>query len=148
VLAAELVLGRVGVIHPIRRISEAHVGQRSAEHALDVGEHGGVAAQQAVLAQEPEIARPRDWVRRRLGHLVLGLGRLRPGAFERQQPLELGGVEAEQIEVEPFVAQPAELLGQQRLVPAGGGGELVVGDDVGPLLGLGEMLQPHDRHFL
>ena len=82
----------------------------------------------------------------RLGDLVLGLG-LRLGTVQRQQPFQLGGVEAEEIEIEPLVAQPADLLGQQLIVPARGGRELVVSDDVGPLLRFGEMLQPHHRHL-
>ena len=62
-LAALLVLGRVAVVDIVRRVGPGHVGQRATEHPLDIREHGGVAAQQAVLAQQPEIARPSDRIR-------------------------------------------------------------------------------------
>jgi hypothetical protein len=56
VLAAKPVLGRVGVVHAIGWITKHHVGELAAEHALDVSQHGGVAAQQAVVAQRPEVS--------------------------------------------------------------------------------------------
>ena len=65
---------------------------------------------------------------------------VRLAAVERQQPLQLGGIEAEQVEIEPLVPEPADLLGQQRPRPSRRWRELVVGDDVGPLLRLGQML--------
>jgi hypothetical protein len=33
-------------------------------------------------------------------------------------PLDLGGIEADQVELESLVPQPCQLLGQQRVVPA------------------------------
>ena len=47
---------------------------------------------------------------------------------DRQQPLQLGGVEADQVEVEALVPEPRQLLRQQLLAPACLQGELVVGD--------------------
>src|SRR5690606_12639700 len=73
VLAPELVLRRVGVVDIVRRIAKRHVGQLSAQHALDVGQNRGVAAQQAMVAQDPEVARLADRLLRRLRNLVLGL---------------------------------------------------------------------------
>ena len=146
-LAAELVLGRVGVVDVVGRIAERHVRELAAEHPLDVGQHRGVAAQQAVVAQDPEVARLADRLLRRLRDLVLGLIARRLAVGERQQPLQLGGVEADQVEVEALVPQPRQLLRQQRVVPAGLQGELVVGDQVRPLLRLAEVLEPDHRHL-
>ena len=58
-----------------------------------------------------------------------------------------GGVEADQVEVEALVPQPSQLLRQQRVVPAGLQGELVVGDQVRPLLRLAEVLEADHRHL-
>ena len=66
---------------------------------------------------------------------------------ERQQPLELGGVEADQVEVEALVPQPGQLFRQQRVVPARLQGELVVGDQIRPLLRLAQVLEPDHRHL-
>ena len=115
-LAAELVLGRVGVVDVVGRIAKRHVRELAAEHPLDVGQHRGVAAQQAVVAQDPEVARLADRLLRRLGDLVLGLIARRLAVGQRQQPLQLRGVEADQVEVEALVAQPRQLLRQQLVV--------------------------------
>ena len=73
VLAAELVLGRVGVVDIVRAVGEAHVRELPAEHPLDVGQHRGVAAQQPVVAEHPEVAWPADRLLRRLRNLILGI---------------------------------------------------------------------------
>src|SRR5918995_729333 len=52
---------------------------------------------------------------------------------DREQPLELGGVEADQVEVEALVPQPGQLLSQQLLTPPRLQGELVVRDQIGSL---------------
>ena len=85
-----------------------------------------------MVAQDPEVARLADRLLRRLGNLVLGLVDRRLAVGERQQPLELGGIEADQVEVEALVPQPRQLLRQQRVVPSGLQGELVVGDQSTP----------------
>jgi hypothetical protein len=135
------------ILDVVRRIAERHVGELPAEHLLDIGQHRCVAAQQPMAAQDPEIARLADRILRRLRDLVLGLIARRLAIGCGQEPLELRGIESDQVEVEALVPQPGQLLGQQRLVPARPQGELVVGDQVGPLLRLGEMLEPDHRHL-
>ena len=146
-LAAQLVLGRVGVIDVVGRVAKGHVRELAAEHPLDVGQHRRVAAQQTMVAQDPEVARPADRLLGRLGDLVLRLLARRLAIGDRQQPLQLRGVEADQVEVEALVPQPSQLFRQQRVVPARLQGELVVCDQVRALLRLGEMLEPDHRHL-
>ena len=125
VLAAQLVLRRVGVIDVVGRVAERHVRELPAEHPLDVGQHRGVAAQQAVVAQDPEVARLADRLLRRLRDLVLGLVARRLAVGDRQQPLQLRGIEADQVEVEALVPQPGQLLppaAPRSIPPAGRAG--------------------------
>ena len=121
-LAAQLVLRRVGVVDIVGRIAERHVRELPAEHPLDVGQHRGVAAQQAVVAQDPEVARLADRLLRRLRNLVLGLVARRLAVGDRQQPLQLRGIEADQVEVEALVpaARPAPPPAARRPSPPAG----------------------------
>jgi hypothetical protein len=57
----------------VGRIGPGQIGELAIEHALDIPEHGGVAAEHAVVAQDPEIARPRDRLLGQLRRLVFGL---------------------------------------------------------------------------
>jgi hypothetical protein len=114
---------------------------------LDVGQCRGVAAQQAMVAQDPEVARLADRVLWRLRNLVLSLIARRLAVGQRQQALQLRGVEANQVEVEALVAQPSQLFRQQRIIPARLQRELVVGDQIRPLLGLAQLVEPNHRHL-
>jgi hypothetical protein len=78
-----------------------------------------------MVAQDPKVARPADWILRRLGNLVVGIVRSSLAVSERQQPLELAGVETDQVEVEALVPEPRQLLRQQLLAPSCLQGELV-----------------------
>ena len=78
VLAAQLVLGRIGVIDIVGRVAERHVRELTAEHMLDICEDRGVAAQQAVVAEDPEVTRFADRVLGWLRDLVLRLVAPRP----------------------------------------------------------------------
>jgi hypothetical protein len=119
VLAAQLVLGRVRVVHIVGRVAERHVGELAAEHPLDVGQHRGVAAQQAMVAQDPEIARAADRLLRRFRDLVLRLRTHRLAIGDGQKSLQLRGIEADQVKVEALVPQPGQLFRQHRIVPPG-----------------------------
>ena len=67
-------------------------------HPLHVRSLGAVAAEQAVIAQEPQIARPGDGVQRRLGDDVFAEA---IALVERcQQPVEVLALEAGQPKVE------------------------------------------------
>ena len=147
-LAAQLVLRRVGVVDVVR------AGRRSVMSAScppstrsTSASTRRVAAQQPMVAQDPEVARPADRILRRLRNLVLGLVACRLAVGHRQQPLQLGGIEADQVEVEALVPQPGQLLRQQLLAPSCLQGELVVGDQVRPLLRLAQVLEPDHRHL-
>ena len=102
----------------------------AAEQPGHVGRLGGAAAEQPVAAEQPEVARPRDRNRRRLGGLLLA----RVGSGGVQQRVDLGGLEAEGAEVDAELAEVGHLQRQHRLVPAGLLGQPVVGEDVGALL--------------
>ena len=146
VLAAQLVLGRVGVVDVVGRIAERHVRELAAEHPLDVGQHRGVAAQQAVVAQDPEVARLADRVLRRLRDLVLGLIARRLAVGQRQQPLQLRGVEADQVEVEALVPSHASSCASSASSqPACRASWLSA--RIRPLLRLAEVLEPDHRHL-
>ena len=145
-LAAQLVLGRVAVVHVVGRIGEGHVGELALQHPLDIGQHRRVAAQQPVLTQHPQIARLRDRLLRQRRRLVV-LGQARP-AVARQQPLQLARAEADQPEVEAELREIRQLEPQQRLVPAGVQRQLVVGQHVGALLRLAHVRELDHRHPL
>ncbi len=49
---------------------------------------------------------------RRLGDLVVGVVRRGFTICQSQQSLELGGIEADQVEIEALVPQPGQLGGQ------------------------------------
>jgi hypothetical protein len=52
------------------------------------------------------------------------------------------------VELEVEAREMLELDRQDLAIPPGIEGELVVGDDIGPLLGIAEMLDPDGRHHL
>jgi hypothetical protein len=70
VRAAKLVLLGVGVVDIVGRIGPGQIGELAIERVLDIGKDGGVAAQQAVVAQTPEIARTRDRLLGKLRYLA------------------------------------------------------------------------------
>ena len=87
-----------------------------AGHQLGLGGRiGGIAAQQAMLAQEPEIARPRHGIRRRRRRLVERTvvdsltDRSRIVIKRRQQAIDVGVVKAEQAEIIGFAVEGVDL---------------------------------------
>ena len=98
--------GRV-VLDPVGRIADHQQRGHPAEHPLDVGRHRGVAAEQPVRPEQPEIARPADRVDRRLRDLVLALAGAVLVAGAGEQPVELGVVEAVERQVEAVGLQLA-----------------------------------------
>ena len=83
------------------------------------------------------------WVSRIGGNDVLrpaGLAGGLLGFLEKE--IDLGGLEARQLDLEVEVDQGLQLDRQDLPVPAGLLGQSVVGKDVGPLLGLREVGQP------
>ena len=61
--------------------------------------------------------------------------------------VDLADREAGELDVVLRLDQALQLDREQFLVPAGVQRELVVGEDVGPLLGLGEMREAQARHL-
>ena len=100
---------------------------------LDDRRIGAVAADEPVLAEEPDVARPADGSLGRLRDLV-GIGEA--GRAEAGEGGDLVVAEAGQRQVEAEAFEIAELERQQFGIPAGVQRQLVVGDDVGALLRL------------
>jgi hypothetical protein len=73
VRAAKLVLRGVGVVDIVGRIGPGQIGEPAIQHALDIVQHRRVAAEHAVVAQDPEIARTRDRLLGKLRYIVFGL---------------------------------------------------------------------------
>jgi hypothetical protein len=103
---------------------------------------GGAAAEQPVVAEEPEIALPRDRHRRRLGRRLLA----RIWGAASEQRVELRRLEAEGGEVDAERREVRNLQRQHLAVPARLLGEPVVGEHVGPLLRLAEVPELDHRH--
>ena len=91
-----------------------HTGQ----HARDVARVGGVAAEQPVVPEYPEITGAGDGILRRVGDVVLvlaGAGEVLPA----EQPVKLIILEAGQRQVEAVELQVVELEAEEPLVPLG-----------------------------
>ena len=114
--------------------------------ADDVIRLGAVAAQQAMIAQQPQIARPRHRVHRRLGNDVFA-GEAIALVERRQQPIELLLVETGEVEIEAGGVQRVQFRRQELLIPGTREHQLVIGDAVRPHLLGAEMRQPNDRDF-
>jgi hypothetical protein len=63
-----------------------------------------------------------------------------------EQGVELVLAEAQQVQVEAIGIEAGELAGEHLLVPAGVEGQLVVRDDQGAALGVGEVVEHDDGH--
>ena len=108
----------------------------------------GVGAQQQVRSKLPEVTGASDRMSVRIGRdLILGTARLAgglPGFL--QAKVDLGGLEARQLDLEVEVDQGLQLDRQDLPVPASLLGQPVVGKDVGPLLCFREVGEPNGRH--
>jgi len=125
------VVGAV-VVHQIGRIGREQDRPLAIHQAAHVGRAGAVAAQEAMVAEDPEIARARCRIARRLGN-----GHRRHGApgatfftviFRDvgQQLVQLAIGEPDERQVEILGQQIVQLRRQQRLVPGAEFGQLVV----------------------
>ena len=77
------------------------------EQAVHVRGLAAVAAQQAVVAEQPQVARLGDGLVGRLGHVV-GVGQA-VGRLGAQQAQQLVGREAGQVQVEVHLLQAGQL---------------------------------------
>lgn len=118
---------------------------RALKQAVYVLGLAAVPAQQAVVAENPQIA----WLRCRSirrGRHVVGIGQtlLHVAAH---QPRQFLLVEAQQVKIEIHLLQRRQLDGQQFVVPLGDGSSLVVGDAVGFNLRFAQVRGDVDRHL-
>jgi hypothetical protein len=117
------------------------------EQPCDVRGARRVAAEKAMFAKQPEVARARDRLGRGLRCNVLIL-RLAGLAIETvQQSVEFVLAEAEQIEGDPVLPQTIEFGGEQRVIPGAIDRQLVVGDAERARLRIGEMVEPDDGNL-
>ena len=146
-----LVAGRVVaavVVDQIRRVGREQHRPLAVHQPADIVMARAVAAQQAVVAEKPQIASPRGRVARRLGDHDRRGGSLICIFGPGQQPIQFPILEAHDAEIDPGVLQIAELQCQQRLVPAGIQRDAVVSQHQGPTLGVREPRQRDRRHGL
>ena len=132
------VVGRIGEDHP--GLLARHQG----------GEHGWVAhiaTDQPVRPELPDLT-PVDPGGSGVGQGVVGRIIRLLGSDGRQEVVELGDREAgdPNVEVEVRGHQRPQLCGEQVLVPAGIEREFVVGEDIGALLGLAQVLDLQTGH--
>ena len=105
------------------------VDRRTVEQPVHVLGLAAVAAEQTVLAENPQVAGLGDRLVGRLRHLVGVAEPFRDARIE--QPGQFVGVEAQQPQVEVRGLQVGQFERQQLEVPLGERGRLVVGDPVG-----------------
>jgi len=137
-LARALGDGDAGAVTPGRviadavwRIAHEQVRPRPVQSLRNRFRVRGVAAHQPMAAESPDIAQARGRVRGCLGGVI---GVCQAARANREQRVQLSEVETGERQVEPDVAQFAELDPEQVVVPAGRERQTVVGQDVGLLL--------------
>ena len=126
--------------HVVGRVGEDHLRALVAEQPVVGRGLEGVAADHPMRAEVPDIADLGDRrscrdLRQPIVAGIAGLFRIEAG----DQAVDLGDGEAgdAEVEVELGLEQPGELDGEHLLVPAGVQRKLVVGEDIGALLGGG-----------
>ena len=142
--------------HVIGRIREDHVGlleiAAGPAHQPHIGLFlASVAADEPGAPEGPNVTGARDGIALDLWDMVVlgALGRLIGAAYIKKL-IHFGDGEAGQLDVDLLALghEVFELARKQVLVPAGVLGELVVGQDVGALLRLGERRHPQAGHGL
>jgi len=137
--------------HVVRRVGKGRRGVFLAHQRREGQSIEGAAAQQPMVAKEPEIAqladrRPGRDFRCGIGRVVTLLGHV----IERGDPqVDLGRHEAGDLEaeIEPAEREVLELLGQQPIVPGGDLGQPVVRDHEGTDLRRGQVIEAQGRHL-
>jgi hypothetical protein len=112
--------------------------------ARDVVRLGRVTAQEAMVAEQPEIAWARNGIGRRLGDDVFA-GEAVSLVERRQQPIELLLVETGEVEIEPGGVECVKFRRQELLIPSARDHQLVIGDAVRPHLLCAQVRQTNDR---
>src|SRR5579885_828751 len=134
------------IVDTIGWIGHHEVRTCTVEYALDIGRNRRIAAQQAVLSQQPKITWSGDRLSRQGGDFVLFL-RCSARIEAVKQAVELVLGKPEQIESDVILLESLELGRQHLFVPAGVQRDAVVGEPEGPRLRIRQMPEPNDRHF-
>ena len=137
--------------HVVRRVGKGRRGVFLAHQRREGQSIEGAAAQQPMVAKEPEIAqladrRPGRDFRCGIGRVVTLLGHV----IERGDPqIDLGHLETDDLEAEIETAEREvlELLGQKPIVPRGDLGQPVVGDHERAGLGRAQVFEAQRRHL-
>jgi hypothetical protein len=145
VFDGQLFLRAALVGHVVRWICQPHVHQLAASKFGQVVDAGRVTAQKAVLSHHPDVAWNRDMVFL-YGRSIVRIGEA-VGALHRHQRRDLLICEPHQVQIKPKITQLTQLERQKFVVPACIKRQLVVGNDVGPLLGLRPARGYHHRHL-
>jgi len=133
--------------HIVWRVGEDHLRfPLIKETAIDFGVRG-IAADQRMITELPHVADTAD--DRSLFVDLNGLFFLLLAGFQPvEQSLDLGDIEPRERKVEVAVefGDCSQLQREQVVVPAGQLGEPVVGNDIGPLLGLRHVFETQHGH--
>ncbi|NKA37083.1 hypothetical protein GO300_05143 [Ralstonia solanacearum] len=147
--------GGVIALVGVGRRGKAQRGLLARHQGRDHRAVGGIAADQAVLAQEPDVARPGHRHRRCCGHVVrlIRFRIARPivlsfAQLVSQQRVDLGVIETGQGQVVAGVSEFREFQRQQFLVPARIERDTVVGEDQRALLRRRQVGQLDHRHLV
>ena len=133
-------------LHVVRRVGVHQLDRGAGQQPVDVLGLAAVAAEQPMVAENPQVARLRDRLVGRLGHLVRIGQPLLHARVEQLRQLVLR--EAEQLQVEVHPLEFRQLDRQQLVIPVRQVGRLVVGDAVGLDLRRRQVLGHMDRHLL
>lgn len=124
--------------HIVRRIRHGQFRALAFEQPFQIGRRGGVAAQQPVPSQIPNVARPGDG---RFGDVrhVVGI-RASNTRQQVEQFVQLGHVKAGQGQIHVQLAQLAQFHGHHLVIPGRPGGRAVDQQPEGPHLRRGQVV--------
>ena len=134
------------VIHVVGRIGKHDIRCVARHQPIYIGLLRSVAAEHAMLPEQPEVASHRDRRFRDLRDAVL-VGETLVRILRGQQLRQFLVIEADQAEIEVLVLERGEFQAKQFVIPTGIQREFVVRDDVGALLGFGKVVENDDRDF-
>jgi hypothetical protein len=132
--------------HVVRRVRENKFSFLAFEQYVEGGRVEGIATEQPVVAQGPQIAQPADSAAHKgLVAFVFATRTFAVGLSGNVQDyIDLPHLKATELDFKVQVDQPLKLDGKKLTVPARLLCKLIVRQDVGPLLGSREMRQPQN----